>query len=785
MKTNVDACLKELAAWYARNRREMLQPEFDAILAKHCQSEAEMANFAKFLNSQPGEEKFKTLLKTAMEERPGQTDYVWVSPLGVPAERFETPLAAGFYIGRWAARELGQAYGSYQRQWFSEWTTPSEIRLADHVSLIVTWGDAGMIPIRDLTRQEQDLLEEGISRGWDFGPLEPSPQSLKTKYEGQKVTLNGKPAIVKSAMGGEVAVIQSDTESAETSWAKLHDLMIHGKRDFVSSRGVIESAQNVKKEVSPAQSLNPEELQSLIEGLPDLLDDSKKAASIKRLKKALADIGKNLEGLDEVMNAINDYERITREGMTPEEYQDEKEAAFDAIRDALEELEVIEPDEKSPQMVEVWYWKDSRYMLGAVPTPEEQKRDYAVMWRGTQTGSPLEVAERMFMELNQRPEAYFSQADVKQKLQPHPHTSMSIGDIVVVNGQKFLCQSAEWKAMGSKPSLLYEPEPCEIVPPQYYDVLPLLDSVPMTSLLLEPSAKERKIDEALRRLKEGVESIQSSSVFREFLLTMSKFHQYSIGNQILIMLQRPGAKHVAGFNTWKDLGRSVMAGEKGIMILAPCVGAPKFTCPLCKEGPMTETALRKHLQSAHPAADLVTELRKARFDAEEELATYFKVLYVFDISQTQGKPLPEVEVPALTGAANEELSAKALAHCQGQGLTVSFDSRPGQDPDIKGEYFARTIWVRPEESRAQQLKTLLHEIAHYYSESVFGIPRSDAETIAESSAFVVGAHFGFDSGLRSFPYVAVWSQDKKVLDKNLLAIRNVAAKMIQALEGSK
>jgi len=90
--------------------------------------------------------------------------------------------------------------------------------------------------------------------------------------------------------------------------------------------------------------------------------------------------------------------------------------------------------------------------------------------------------------------------------------------------------------------------------------------------------------------------------------------------------------------------------------------------------------------------------------------------------------------------------------------------------------------VRPEEARAQQLKTLLHEMAHYYSEGVFRIPRRDAETIAESAAFAVGAHYGFDTGVRSFPYVALWSEDKKVLEQNLASIRKVATTIIEALE---
>ena len=174
--------------------------------------------------------------------------------------------------------------------------------------------------------------------------------------------------------------------------------------------------------------------------------------------------------------------------------------------------------------------------------------------------------------------------------------------------------------------------------------------------------------------------------------------------------------------------------------------------------------------------------RKKSGRREEIRPLYFKVVYVFDVSQTEGKPLPEFEVPSLTGEANEALFNQIMQLTRTQGLEVGFESRPDQDPDIKGIYFGKTIWVRPEESRAQQLKTLLHEVAHYYSEGVFQILRRDAETIAESVAFIIGARFGFDTGTRSFPYVALWSKDKKVLEQNLTAIRKVSTKIIEALE---
>jgi len=302
-------------------------------------------------------------------------------------------------------------------------------------------------------------------------------------------------------------------------------------------------------------------------------------------------------------------------------------------------------------------------------------------------------------------------------------------------------------------------EECEIIRPRHYDLVSWVGApVPDYSFAIEPEVKERRIDEVLKRLKEGVDGIQESDNFREFLLTMSKFHDYSIGNLILITIQRPDATRVAGYSTWKDLGRWVKKGEKGIAILAPCLP---------------------------PKSARVTELEDEKSDEEERVTEirplYFKVVHVFDISQTEGKPLPEFEVPALTGEANDELFTEVLKLAGSQRLDISFESRPDQDPAIKGMYSGKSIWVRPEESRAQQLKTLLHEMAHYYSEGVFRMSRRSAETIAESVAFTVGAHFGFDTGARSFPYVALWAEDKKVLEQNLADIRKVSTKVIDAL----
>ena len=313
------------------------------------------------------------------------------------------------------------------------------------------------------------------------------------------------------------------------------------------------------------------------------------------------------------------------------------------------------------------------------------------------------------------------------------------------------------------------------IPPEYRNLVdyidePLPDDALMTWPAVEVEEGERKIDAVMRSLKNGVETIQSSTNFRQFLTTMSKFHSYSIGNQILIMIQKPEATRVAGYNTWKELGRWVKKGAAGISILAPRF-PPRPTCPKCgakvpgkaRYCPVCGAAIQQEEMEMEPA--------------------YFIVVSVFDIGQTEGKPLPEFEVPVLTGEVNEALFNNVMSLASKQGVTVSFESRPNQDPAIKGQFLSpHNIWVRPEEARAQQLKTLLHEMSHYYSEGVFRIPRRDAETIAESAAYVVGAHYGFDTGVRSFPYVALWAQEEKVLKENLSNIRKVASTILEGME---
>ncbi len=300
---------------------------------------------------------------------------------------------------------------------------------------------------------------------------------------------------------------------------------------------------------------------------------------------------------------------------------------------------------------------------------------------------------------------------------------------------------------------------CELVASHQMHLLPWFEGYEAEALFaIEPEEKGRKIDEVMKRLQDGIQGILESENYQRYLLTMAKFHRYSLGNIMLIAVQREDATRVAGYVTWKELGRWVKKGETGIAILAPCL-PPKPKEP--------------------EVVDEEEELLKP-----EPRPIYFKVVYVFDVKQTEGEELPIMEVPTLTGEVSEALWQRLLDYAASQQVPVSFESQPGLRPDIKGSFdpLKKEIWIKPDESRAQQAKTLTHELAHHDTEPQPGISRGDHETIAESVAFAVCAHFGFDTGVRSFPYVALWAKDMEVLRRNLAAVTKVTTGMIDAME---
>ncbi len=269
----------------------------------------------------------------------------------------------------------------------------------------------------------------------------------------------------------------------------------------------------------------------------------------------------------------------------------------------------------------------------------------------------------------------------------------------------------------------------------------------------EPSP-ERGHPEILQRLEQAIGEIHDSESFRRYLDVQSRFYHYSPNNVALILSQRPDATRVAGFRAWQRMDRFVMKGEHGIKILVP-----------------------------------MTKKVENRESGEEEKRIFFGVGTVFDVSQTQGRPLDEIHVPVLEGEEGADLYAKTwdfLAHA-GVRVEAMGDKEDERQPSLMGYFLpdAQLIRIRNSVSQLQRTKTLLHETAHLiggHGECSW-LPRDEAETEAESVAYVVAAHFGLDTGERSFPYIAIWSQNRQTFKQVLGKIQTTSARMIDGIEG--
>ena len=266
-----------------------------------------------------------------------------------------------------------------------------------------------------------------------------------------------------------------------------------------------------------------------------------------------------------------------------------------------------------------------------------------------------------------------------------------------------------------------------------------------------PDTTHDRVKELTRQLETGIQDLYASGRYEEYLTMLSKFHKYSYGNVMLILMQCPHASMVAGFQTWKkEFQRSVKKGERGIRVLAPCPVRRKL------ENPSDEP--------------------------EDVYIPYFKQVTVFDISQTEGKELPAQIVTELAGNVNEyeNLFNRLVEY---SGLPVAFEQLP---EGYKGSFYReeQRIALSPGLSQSQTIKTLVHEIAHSkLHNDGEERDRSTKEVEAESVAYVVCSHLGIDTSDYSFGYVAGWSKNKELpeLKSSLEVIRATAAEMIDAI----
>ena len=291
-------------------------------------------------------------------------------------------------------------------------------------------------------------------------------------------------------------------------------------------------------------------------------------------------------------------------------------------------------------------------------------------------------------------------------------------------------------------------------------------------------SEKQKVKEITDKLEAGLKELFESEKYKSYLSTMSKFHNYSFNNTLLIAMQKPEATLVAGYQAWqKNFERHVNKGEKAIRILAP---APyKIKEERDKLDPVTGEMM-------------FDENGMPQKEETEVTIPAFRAVYVFDVSQTDGKPIPELEVNELLSTVEGyEDFVQALMNIS--PVPIAFEDIPG---DSKG-YFStaeKRIAVQENMSESQTLKTMVHEVAHsrLHDKEVnqsMDIPvkdRNTKEVEAESVAFTVCQHFGIDTSDYSFGYIAGWSSGRnmKELKSSLDTIRKTASELITGIEGA-
>jgi hypothetical protein len=267
----------------------------------------------------------------------------------------------------------------------------------------------------------------------------------------------------------------------------------------------------------------------------------------------------------------------------------------------------------------------------------------------------------------------------------------------------------------------------------------------------KPNTKQELIAANIKLLIEQLEAGHSEAL-TSYLNAMSRFHQYSFGNVLEIARQMPTATRVAGFWIWKNLGRNVRAGQKGIRILAPIVGVRK----------------KKD-----------TEANKDITKQNERVLLGFRNAYVFDVSQTDGVDLPEMR--EISGDPGENLDRLAV-FVRSRGIQLAYNKNIA--PALGMSYGGR-IALLPGQSKAEEFSTLVHETAHellHKAERRTATTKTVRETEAEAVAFVVGKAVGLVTGTASADYIQLYHGNVSLLAESLEVIQQTAAVILAALE---
>ena len=267
----------------------------------------------------------------------------------------------------------------------------------------------------------------------------------------------------------------------------------------------------------------------------------------------------------------------------------------------------------------------------------------------------------------------------------------------------------------------------------------------------KPNTKQELITANIKLLIEQLEAGKSDAL-TNYLTTMSRFHNYSFGNVLEIARQMPTATRVAGFWTWKNLGRSVKAGQKGIRILAPIIGVRR------KKDEEAEKDITKQ---------------------NTRVVLGFRNAYVFDVSQTDGVDLPELR--EVTGDPGENIDRLA-AFLKAQGIQLVYNEKIA--PALGMSYGGR-IAILPGQSKAEEFSTLVHETAHellHKAERRTATTKTVRETEAEAVAFVVGKAVGLVAGTASADYIQLYHGNASLLAESLEVIQQTSSVILAALE---
>jgi antirestriction protein ArdC len=264
-------------------------------------------------------------------------------------------------------------------------------------------------------------------------------------------------------------------------------------------------------------------------------------------------------------------------------------------------------------------------------------------------------------------------------------------------------------------------------------------------------AIKKAVDFLLEQLAAG-----KSETLSAYLAAMARFHKYNFGNIMAIARQRPTATHVAGFHTWKELGRFVKRGEKGIQIFAPMMGK------------------RRKGDDAAQATNAKQEERPT------PMLIGFRAVYVFDSTQTEGAELPEMEhdISGEVGEYRERLIA--MLDSQNIALEYSEDIAPAL-----GVSYGGRIALLPGQQKAEEFTTLVHELAHellHKAERRTGTTATIRETEAEAVAFIVGQAIGLEMGTASSDYIQMYAGDVALLTESLHVIQQTSALILDAIQ---